>query len=135
MMRTEEAVSASFWLSNVGRLTRTANMNSATAGERIVRRVLRLVRSRFLNIRRVNLAMAPPRLLRGLQRCGRHTARRRAYEYTLVETINGVDESLRAGVVRDHDDRLVILAIELCKQKQDLFRRFGVQVARRFIRD
>src|SRR5690349_5968780 len=135
MMRTEEAVSASIWLANVGRLTRTANMNSATAIERTVRTVLRLLRSRFLNIRRVNLAMAPPRLLRGLQRCGRHAPRRRAYEYTLVETINGVDEALRAGVVRDHDDRLVKLPLELCKEKQDLFRRCGVQVARRFIRD
>src|SRR5262245_25477577 len=138
MMRTEEAVSASICLAKVGRLTRTAKINSETAIERTVRTVLRLLRSRFLNIRRVNLAMAPPRLLRGLQRdpwCGRHAARLRAYEYTLVETINGVDESLRAGVVRDHDDRLVKLAIELRKQKQDLFRRFGVQVARRFIRD
>src|SRR5258706_10866681 len=65
----------------------------------------------------------------------RHPALLRADKYTLVETINGVDESLRAGVVRDHDDRLVKLAIELCKQEQDVFRRFGVQVARRFIRD
>src|SRR5438046_10050416 len=113
MMRTEEAVSASIWLANVGRLTRTANMNSATAMERIVRRVLRMVRSRFLNIRRVNLAMAPPRLLRGLQRCGRHTARRRAYEYNLLETINGVDESLRAGDVPEHDQRPETLAIGL----------------------
>src|SRR6266446_10509353 len=138
MMRTEEAVSASIWLAKVGRLTRTAKMNSETAIERTVRTVLRRLRNRFLKIRRVNFVMFPPRLLRWWQRDPwfvRHPALLRADKYTLVETINGVDESLRAGVVRDHDDRLVKLAIELCKQEQDFFRRFGVQVARRFIRD
>src|SRR6266852_3545909 len=68
MMRTEEAVSASIWLANVGRLTRTAKINSDTAIERTVRTVLRLLRNRFLNIRRVNFVMVPPRLLRWLQR-------------------------------------------------------------------
>src|SRR6266566_4415512 len=137
MMRTEEAVSASIWLANVGRLTRTAKINSDTAIERTVRTVLRLLRNRFLQIRRVNFVMFPPRLRRWWQRdpwCGRHPALLRADKYTLVEPINGVDESLRAGVVRDHDDRLVKLAIELCKQEQDFFRRCGVQVAGRFIR-
>src|SRR5437867_707540 len=136
-MRTEEAVSASIWLAKVGRLTRTAKINSETAIERTVRTVLRLLRNRFLKIRRVNFVMVPPRLRRWWQRdpwFGRHPALLRADKYTLVETINGVDESLRAGVVRDHDDRLVKLAIELCKQEQDFFRRFGVQVAGRFIR-
>src|SRR5215469_10625084 len=103
MMRTEEAVSASIWLAKVGRLTRTANINSETAIEKTVRTVLRLLRNRFLTIRRVNFVMFPPRLLRWLQRdplvC-RHPALLRADKYTLVETINGVDESLRARVVR-----------------------------------
>src|SRR5262249_34918320 len=137
MMRTEEAVSASIWLAKVGRLTRTAKMNSATAIERTVRTVLRLLRSRFLKIRRVNFVICPPRLLRRLQRDpwgGRLPALPRDDKYPFVEPINGVDEPLRAGVVRDHDDRLVKLAIELCKQEQDFFRRFGVQVAGRFIR-
>src|SRR5260370_7279203 len=67
-MRTEEAVSASIWLAKVGRLTRTAKINSETAIERTVRTVLRLLRNRFLNIRRVNFVMFPPRLLRWLQR-------------------------------------------------------------------
>src|SRR5262249_59541012 len=83
-------------------------------------------------MRRVNFVMVPPRLRRWLQRApwlGRHPALLRADQYPLVEPINGVDESLRAGVVRDHDNRLVKLAIELCKQEQDFFRRFGVQVA------
>src|SRR5262249_10322931 len=118
MMRTEEAVSARNWLAKVGRLTRTAKINSDTAIERTVRTVLRLLRNRFLNIRRVIFAIFPPRLPRRLHRdpwCGRHPPLPRADKYTLVETINGVDESLRAGVVRDHDDRLVKLAIELCK--------------------
>src|SRR6266446_658190 len=138
MMRTEEAVSASIWWANVGRLTRTAKMNSDTAIDRMVRTVRRFLRNRFLNSRRVNLVMLPPRLLGWLQRdpgCGRHPTLLRADKYALVETINGVDESLRAGVVRDHDDRRVKLAIELCKQEQDVFRSFGVQVARRFVRD
>src|SRR5882672_9549279 len=138
MMRTEEAVSASIWLANVGRLTSTAKTNSDTAIDRTVSTVLRRLRNRFLHIRRVNCGMCPPRLRRWWQRdpwCGRHPALLRADKYTLVEPIHGVDESLRAGVVRDHDDRLVKLAIELCKQAQDFFRRFGVQVARRFIRD
>src|SRR6267142_7194182 len=77
-------------------------------------------------------------LLRWSQRdsgVGRDPALLRADKYPFVETINGVDEPLRAGVVRDHDDRLEKLPIELCKQAQDVFRRFGVQVARRFIRD
>src|SRR5260221_11984052 len=138
MIRTEEAVSASIWLAKVGRLTSTAKINSDTAIERPVRTVLRLLRNRFLKIRRVNFVMCLPRLLRWLQRdpwFGRHPALLRADKYTLVETLHGVDEELRAGVVRDHDDRLVKLPIELCKQEQDVFRRFGVQVARRFIRD
>src|SRR2546426_7590339 len=59
----------------------------------------------------------------------------RADKDALVETINGVDEALRAGVVRDHDDRRVKLAIELCEQEEDVFRSLGVQVARRFVRD
>src|SRR5262245_65801881 len=137
MMRTEEAVSASIWLAKVGRLTATQKINSETAIERTVRTVLRLLRNRFLNIRRVNFVMFPPRLLRWLQRdpwCDRHPALFRADKYTLVETINGVDESLRAGVVRDHNDRLVKLAAELCKEEQYFFRRFGVQVAGRFVR-
>src|SRR5882724_1500470 len=136
-MRTAEAVSASIWLANVGRLTRTAKMNSDTAIDRMVRTVRPFLRSRFLNSRRVNLVMLPPRLLGWLQRdpgCGRQPTLRRADKYPLVETINGVDESLCAGVVRDHDDRLVKLAIELCKQEQDFFRRCGIQVAGRFIR-
>src|SRR5258705_4480038 len=138
MRRTEEVVSASIWLANVGRLTRTAKMNSETVIERTVRTVLRLLRNRFLKIRRVNFVMCPPRLLRYCNEMlgvVRHPALLRADKYTLVEMMNGVDESLRAGVVRDDDDRLVKLAIELCKQEQDFFRRFGVQVARRFIRD
>src|SRR2546426_12819629 len=137
MMRTEEAVSASIWLANVGRLTRTAKINSDTAIERTVRTVLYLLRNRFLQIRCINFVMCPPRLLRWWKRAlwfVRYPAWLRADKYTLVEPINGVDESLRAGVVRDHDDRLVKLAIELCKQEQDFFRRFGVQVAGRFIR-
>src|SRR5258705_4480699 len=135
-MRTEEVVSASIWLEKVGRRTRIAKINSETAIERTVRTVLRLLRNRFLKIRRVNFVMFPPRLLRWLQHdpwFGRHRALLRANKYTLVETINGVNESLRAGVVRDHDDRLVKLSIELCKQEKDFFRRFGVQVAGRFI--
>src|SRR6476646_3045243 len=107
MRRTEEAVSASIWLAKVGRLTRIEKMNSDTAIDRAVRIVRRLLRNRFLNIRRVNLVTFPPRLLGWLQcdpGCGRHPARFRADEYALVETIHGVDESLRAGVVRDHDD-------------------------------
>src|SRR5262245_64824477 len=132
MMRTEEAVSASIWLANVGRRTSTAKINSETAIERTVSTVLRRLRNRFLKIRRVNFVMVPPRLLRRLQRdpwCGRHPALLRADKYTLVETINGVDESLRAGVVRDHDDGLVKLAIELCMWEKGLFRRFDVYVA------
>src|SRR5437899_9056177 len=50
MMRTEEAVSASIWLANVGRLTSTEKIKSDNAIERIVRIVLRLLRSRFLKI-------------------------------------------------------------------------------------
>src|SRR2546425_11841406 len=73
--------------------------------------------------------------LQGAPGWGRHPTLLGADKYALVETINGVDESLRAGVVRDHDDRRVKLAIELCKQEQDVFRSFGVQVARRFVRD
>src|SRR2546422_6462702 len=137
-MRTEEAVSASIWLANVGRLTRTAKMTSDTPIDRMVRTVRRFLRNRFLNSRRVNLVMWSPRLLGWLQRdpgCGRHPTLLRADKYALVETINGVDESLRAGGVRDHDDRRVKLAIELCKQEQDVFRSFGVQDARRFVRD
>src|SRR5438477_11853917 len=49
-MRTEEVVSASIWLAKVGRLTSTEKIKSDTAIERIVRIVLRLVRSRFLKI-------------------------------------------------------------------------------------
>src|SRR5262245_36322428 len=101
MMRTEEAVSARNWLAKVGRLTRTAKINSDTAIERTVSTVLRRLRNRFLNIRRVNFVIFPPRLLRWLQRdpwCGRHPALLRADKYTLVEPIHGVDESLRAGV-------------------------------------
>src|SRR5262249_6396193 len=115
-MRTEEAVSASIWLANVGRLTSTAKINSATAIERTVRTVLRLLGNSFLNIGRVIFVMVPPRLRRRWHRapwCGRHPPLPRADKDTLVEPINGVDESLRAGVVRDHDDRLVKLAIEL----------------------
>src|SRR5260370_301672 len=137
-MRTEEAVSASIWFANVGRLTRTAKRNSDTAIDRMVRTVRCFLRTRFCNSRGVILVMLPPRLLGCWQRdtgCGRHPTLLRADKDALVETINGVDESLRAGVVRDHDDRLVKLAIEVCKQEEDFFRRFGVQVARRFIRD
>src|SRR2546428_12355512 len=112
-MRTEEAVSASIWLANVGRLTRTAKMNRDTAIDRMVRTVRRFLRNRFLNSRRVDFVMLPPRLLGWVQRdpgCGRHPTLLRAGKYALVETINGVDESIRAGVVRDHDDRRVKLA-------------------------
>src|SRR5262245_26991137 len=128
MMRTEEVVSASIWLAKVGRLTRTAKINSATAIEWTVSTVLRRLRNRFLNIRRVNFVMVPPRLLRWLQRdpwCGRHPALLRADKYTLVEPINGVDESLRAGVVRDHYDSLVNVAIALCTSVQGFLRSIG----------
>src|SRR5438132_10410117 len=134
-MRTEEAVSASIWLANVGRLTRTAKMNSDTPIDRMVRTVRRLLRNRFLNSRRVNLVMLPPRLLGWFQRdpgCRRHPTLLRADKYALVETINGVDESLRAGVVRDHEVRRVKLSIELCKQTQDVFSSFIVYFARLF---
>src|SRR5256886_4626883 len=137
-MRTEEAASSRIWLASVGRLSRTAKMNSDTPIDRMVRTVRRLLRNRFLNSGRVNLVMCSPRLLGWLQRapgCGRHPTLLRADKYALVETINGVDESLRAGVVRKHDDRRVKLAIEVCKQAQDVFRSLGVQVARRFVRD
>src|SRR5260370_2481060 len=122
MMRTEEVVSASIWLAKVGRLTSTEKIKSDTAIERTVRMVLRLLRSRFLKIRRVNFFMFPPRLLGWLQRdpwFGRHPALLRADKYALVETIDSVDESLRAGVVPDHADRVFILAIELCNEEQD----------------
>src|SRR4029434_3458863 len=104
MMRTEEAVSASIWLAKVGRLSSTAKINSDTAIDRTVRTVLRRLRNRFWKIRRVNCGMVPPRLRRWWQRdpwLGRHPALLRADKYTLVEPINGVDESLRAGVARD----------------------------------
>src|SRR5437879_10785982 len=68
MRRTEEAVWASIWLANVGRLTRSAKMNNDTAIERTVRTVLRLLRNRFLKIRSVNCVMFLFRLLRWLQR-------------------------------------------------------------------
>src|SRR5262245_42292116 len=48
MMRTEEAVSARNWLAKRGRLTSTEKIKSATAIERIVRMVLRLLLRRFL---------------------------------------------------------------------------------------
>src|SRR5882672_8910127 len=60
MIRTEEAVSASIWLAKVGRLIRTAKINSDTAIERPVRTVLRLLRNRYLKIRRANFVMHPP---------------------------------------------------------------------------
>src|SRR3989475_7515106 len=104
MMRTAEAVSASIWLANVGRLTRTAKMNRDTAIDRMVRTVRRFLRNRFLNSRRVNLVMLPPRLLGWVQRdpgCGRHPTLLRADKYAPVETINGVTESLGPGAVRD----------------------------------
>src|SRR5438132_10072241 len=113
-------------------------MSSVSGIGMMVRVVRRLLLNRFLNSRRVNLVMLPPRLLGWLQRdpgCGRHPTLLRADKYALVETINGVDESLRAGVVRDHDDRRVKLAIELFRQEDDVFSIFGVQVARRFVRD
>src|SRR2546425_6837739 len=103
MMRTEEVVSASIWLAKVGRLTSTAKINSDTAIERTVRTVLRLLRNRFLQIRRVNFVMCPPRLRRWWQRdpwCGRHPALPPCDEYTLVEPINGGDASLPPGVRR-----------------------------------
>src|SRR2546427_13153611 len=121
-MRREEAVSASIWLENVGRLTRTAKMNSDTPIDRMVRTVRRLLRNRFLNSRRVNLVMCSPRLLGWLQQDpggGRHPTLLRADKYALVATINGVDESLRPGGARDPDDRRVKLAVELCKQEPD----------------
>src|SRR2546428_2547839 len=107
-MRTEEAVSASIWLANVGRLTRTAKMNSDTPIDRMVRTVRRLLRNRFLNSRRVNLVMCSPRLLGWLQRdpgCGGHPTPLRGDKFALVETINGVDEFLRPGGVREPDHR------------------------------
>src|SRR5437763_1654004 len=73
--------------------------------------VLRLSRRGFLNAGRVTFARAPARLLSELQRCGRHAAAGPAYEYAVLETTNGGDESLRGGVVRAHADRLVIPAI------------------------
>src|SRR5207244_12311680 len=103
-MRTEEAVSASIWLANVGRLTRTAKMNSDTPIDRMVRTVRRLLRARFLNSRRGNLVMCSPRLLGWLQRdpgCGRHPILLRADKYALVETINGLHESLPAVAALD----------------------------------
>src|SRR5882672_6407406 len=47
-MRTEEDVSARNWLAKLGRLTSTEKIKSATAIERIVRMVLRLLLRRFL---------------------------------------------------------------------------------------
>src|SRR5262245_5069358 len=128
MMRTEEAVSASIWLANAGRLTRTAKISSESALDRTVSTVRRRLRNRFLNIRRLNFVMVPPRLLRWWQRdpwLGRHPALLRADQYTLVEPINGVDESLRAGVVRDHYDSLVNVAIALCTSVQGFLRSIG----------
>src|SRR5260370_20901920 len=96
-MRTEEAVSASIWLAKVGRLTRTAKINSETAIERTVRTVLRLLRNRFLNIRRVNFVMFPPAYSGGCNETlglVTHPALLLAHKYTLVETINGIAESL-----------------------------------------
>src|SRR5262249_33851922 len=137
MMRTEEAVSASIWLAKVGRLTRTAKINSETAIERTVSTVLRLLRNRFLKIRSMKCVMFSLAYSGGCNETVglvRSPALLRAAKYTLVETISGVDESLGAGILRDHNDRLVKLAAELCEQEQDFFRRFGIQVAGRFIR-
>ena len=43
--------------------------------------------------------------------------------------------SCRIGIVRDHDDRLVKLAIEPLHQIEDLACRLGVEITRRFVRD
>src|SRR6266404_6110538 len=106
MMRTEEVVSASIWSAKVGRLTSTEKIKSDTAIERIVRIFLRLLRSRFLKISvRYFVIFSLLRLCRNLERSSRfcrYTAFFRSGEYTLVQAVNGIHESLGTRVVGDH---------------------------------
>src|SRR5262245_28934701 len=119
-MRTEEVVSASIWLAKVGRLISTEKIKSDTAIERIVRIVLRLVRSRFLKIRvRYFVIFTCSGLCRNLERGSRFcgcAAFFHSSEYTLVQAVNGVHETLGTRVVGDHHNSLVKLCLELRQQ-------------------
>src|SRR6266513_1345317 len=103
-MRTEEVVSASIWLAKVGRLTSTEKIKSDTAIERIVR-----------IFRHISLL----RLCRNLERSSRfcrYTAFFHSGEYSLVQAVNGIHETLGTRVVGDHHNSLVKLCLELRQQ-------------------
>src|SRR6267142_4528220 len=120
MMRTDEVVSLSIWLAKVGRLTSTEKIKSDTAIERIVRIFLRLLRSRFLKISvRYFIIMSLLRLFGNLERGSRFcgcAAFFRSSEYTLVQAVNGVHETLGTRVVGNHHNSFVKLCLELCQQ-------------------
>src|SRR5215510_5049313 len=105
-MRTEEAVSARNWLAKLGRLTSTEKIKSATAIERIVRMVLRLLLRRFLKTSLRYFMLGSSCGLRLRLKCRRGlrsgSAGCRTDEDALVETVHGIDEAFGPRIVCDH---------------------------------
>src|SRR5208282_5515574 len=115
-MRPAAAVSPRISSATVGMLTSAEKINSEIAIDSTVRIVRRLPRTRFFNTSAVYFMPTQPSCRR--RRFRRHAAFAGldAGEHALVEPIDGIDVALGAGVMRDHHDRFLELAIHIDQQ-------------------
>src|SRR5581483_9811061 len=98
-------------------LTRAEKINRDTAIEKTVRKVRRLLRSRFFSTSIAYFIAPPPDSCAGARRGGRGgLGRFHSRQHALVEPVHGIDVALGARVVRDHHDSLVKLAVKFGKQ-------------------
>src|SRR5689334_21925344 len=94
------------------------NRNTPTITLSVVRIVRRLLRPRFTSTSRKTLTTSP----------------RSVGQHALVEMQDGLRALGRVRIVRDHDDRLLVLLVQALEQLQDLLARFAIEVAGRFVR-